>query len=125
LNLWTLCAQVFRIETLNPKIFMKPTPHLSSNPRHSRDDSRALGDHRSFPLTDCSFQSSVETIARPTATSDQGVSELRTFRKISSDFFGAEAGRDYIAEAIFFVCIAVIAAWPVTVMVGQLMTMMI
>jgi hypothetical protein len=104
---------------------MKPTPHLNSNPHHSRDDSRALGNHRSFPLTDYSFQSSVQTIARSTATSEKGVSELHTFRKVSSDFFGAEAGRDYVAEAIFFACIAVIAAWPVTVMLGQLITMMI
>jgi hypothetical protein len=104
---------------------MKPTPHVISGQRHSRDDSHALRDHGSFPVTDYSFQSTVETVARPSAISEKGVSELRTFRKISNEFLGAEAGRDYIAEVILFVCISCLAAWPIVIAIHQLTRWMI
>ena len=34
------------------------------------------------------------------------------FHKLSSEFFGAETSRDYVAELLFFILIAGIAAWP-------------
>jgi len=92
---------------------MKPTPTLDSNPRHSRDC-------RSFPLTDYSYQSNVETAAQLSVISQKGISELRTFRKVSRDFLGAEAGRDYIAEVILFACISCVAAWPIAIAIHQL-----
>jgi hypothetical protein len=104
---------------------MKPTPQFNSAQRHSLDGSRALRDRRSFPLTDHSFQSTAETVARASAISEKGVSELRTFRKVSNEFFGAEAGRDYIAEAILFVCISCVAAWPIAIAIHQLTRWMI
>jgi hypothetical protein len=104
---------------------MKPIPHFNSAPRHSRDDSRALCDRRSFPLTDHSFQSTDETVARASAISEKGVSELRTFRKISNEFFGTEMNRDSVAEFVFFALITVIAAWPITLMIHQLIGIMI
>ena len=59
-------------------------------------------------------------MARTSAISEKGVSELRTFRKISRDFLGEEAGRDYIGEAILFACIACVAAWPIAIAIHQL-----
>lgn len=59
-------------------------------------------------------------MARTSAISEKGVSELRTFRKVSKEFFGVEAGRDYIAEAILFVCISCVAAWPIAIAIHQL-----
>jgi hypothetical protein len=97
---------------------MKPTPQLSSN-------QRALHDRRSFPITDYSFQSTAETVAQPSAISAKGVSELRTFRKVSNEFFGVEANRDYLAEAILFVCISCVAAWPIVIAIHQLTRWMI
>ena len=99
---------------------MKPIPYSNSNQRHSRDDNSALRDRRHFPVTDYSFQSTVESVAQPSVISEKGISELRTFRKVSSDFLSAEAGRDYIAEAIFFVCISGVAAWPIALAIHQL-----
>jgi len=99
---------------------MKPTPHFNSNQRHSRDDSSALRDRRRSPVTDYSFQSTVESVVQPSVISEKEISELRTFRKVSSDFLGAEAGRDYIAEAILFVCISCVAAWPIALAIHQL-----
>jgi hypothetical protein len=104
---------------------MKPTPTLDSSQRHWRDDRPALRDRGTFPLTDYSFQSNVETVARASTISENGVSELRTFRKISNEFLGEEAGRNYIAEAILFVCISCLAAWPIVIAIHQLTRWMI
>ena len=38
------------------------------------------------------------------------------FHKLSSNFFGTEASRDYIAELLFFLLITGLAAWPVVSM---------
>ena len=40
-------------------------------------------------------------------------------------FFGAEAGREYIKEAIVFMGIMVVAAWPLAVTLNMLGTMVI
>jgi hypothetical protein len=104
---------------------MKPTPHFNSSQRDSHNDNHASCDRRNFPLTDYSFQSNTETVARPSAISAKEVSELRTFRKISNEFLGAEAGRDYIAEVILFVCLSCVAAWPIAIAIHQLTHWMI
>jgi hypothetical protein len=45
------------------------------------------------------------------------------FRKLSSDFFGAEAGRNYIAELAVFSLIAGVSAWPIISMIVALYRM--
>jgi hypothetical protein len=104
---------------------MKPTTQISSNERDSHCDSDALRAHRSSPLTDYSYHSTAGAIDRSSAIAEKANAELRTFRKISRKFFGAEANREYIAEALFFALISCVAAWPVSVMIRQLITMMI
>src|SRR6202162_4343291 len=104
---------------------MKPTPQVSSSQRYPRGDSRASGDHRSCPLTDYSFQSTAEALSRSSAIAEKGIAELRTFRKISREYFGAEAGGEYLKEGIFFAWITCVAAWPITVMMYELTRMMI
>jgi len=104
---------------------MKPTPQVSSNQRHTRGDSSASPDHRSRPLTDYSFQLTAEALSRSSAIAEKGIAELRTFRKISREYFGAEAGGEYLKEGIFFAWITCVAAWPITVMMYELTRMMI
>ncbi len=41
------------------------------------------------------------------------VTKSPAFHKLSSEFFGAETSRDYVAELLFFILITGIAAWPV------------
>ena len=41
------------------------------------------------------------------------VTRSPAFHKLSSEFFGAEASRDYVAELLFFILITGLAAWPV------------
>ena len=103
---------------------MKPAPQVSSNQRHPRGDSSAAREHRSCPLTDYSFQSTGEALSR-SASAEKEIAELRTFRKVSREYFGAEAGGEYLREGIFFASIACVAAWPITVMMYELMRTMI
>jgi hypothetical protein len=51
--------------------------------------------------------------------------ELTTFRALGRQVFGAQAGREYLAEAIVFVWMMAVAAWPLSVVLNQLGTMMI
>jgi len=80
---------------------MKPTPQISQN-RHARQSS---------PLTDCNFQT--------TGDPESGCSNIfpaknsPAFHKLSSEFFGAESYRDYVAEFSAFTVLGLITAWPI------------
>jgi hypothetical protein len=84
---------------------------LNHKQRGSPCDNRAGHSRQSFPLTDYNY--------RPTAKNQMSSSvgrpatKLPAFHKLSSEFFGAESSRDYIAELFFFILITGIAAWPV------------
>lgn len=93
---------------------MKPILQINHKQRDSRRDNRARRSHQSFPLTDYNYhptaESQVNSSARWRATKSPA------FHKLSSEFFGTEASRDYIAELLFFVLITGIAAWPIVSM---------
>jgi hypothetical protein len=80
---------------------MKPTPQIS----HSQHASR------SFPLTDYSFQTTVDAKSGSSAVLPETKSPA--FHKLSSEFLGAETSRDYIVELSAFAVISVVSAWPV------------
>jgi hypothetical protein len=96
---------------------MKPTPQISSNQRNSR---RIGAGHRSFPLTDYGFHSTVEGHGHSTAINEK---QLRTFRKASSEFFGGETSRNYMTEALLFLLITGVSAWSVVSMIAALARM--
>lgn len=104
---------------------MTTTPQISSIPRSSKGETYTFRDQQPAPLTDYSYHPTAKTAGHGSVTAEKRLSESRTFRQISTKFFGTEAGLDYVTEAMFFASISCVAAWPVTVMVGQLMTMMI
>jgi hypothetical protein len=80
---------------------MKPTIQISPN-RHAS---------RSFPLTDYPFQATADAKSSSSAVFSEGKSPA--FYKLSSEFFGAEARRDYIAELLLFILITGILAWSI------------
>jgi len=93
---------------------MKPTLEINHKQRGSRRDNRPRRSHQSFPLTDYNYRPTADAEAispagRPTIKSP-------AFHKISSEFFGAETSRDYVAELLFFILITCLAAWPITSM---------
>ena len=104
---------------------MKPTPQISSNQPSKRRGETARRDHRGFPLTDYDFQATSGAVGTSIDIATKGMAESRTFRKVSRDFFAAEATREYVVEAMFFAGIYAFAAWPIAVMIYQLTTMMI
>ena len=101
---------------------MKPIPYINVN---QRDSHRARHDHESGPLTDCFYQSSTNpgSGASPISGDAFRTSRLRMFRKLSSDFFGAEAGRNYVAELAAFSLITGISVWPIISMIVALYRM--
>jgi hypothetical protein len=80
---------------------MKPTPQISS----SQDTPP------SFPLTDYSFQAIAE--APKSAAATLPATKRLAFYKLSSEFFGQEMHRDYLAEFFCFTLIVGISAWPI------------
>jgi len=92
---------------------MKPTTQISPSQHSSR----------SYPLTDYSFQATED--AKSSSSAILPATKPPAFYKLSSEFFGAETSRDYIAELLFFVLIAGIAAWPVMSMLACLAWMKI
>jgi hypothetical protein len=80
---------------------MKPTPQISHS-QHAK---------RSFPLTDYSFQPTVD--AKSSSSAVRPATKSPAFHKLSSEFFGAEASRDYIAEFVIFILITGFSAWPI------------
>jgi len=80
---------------------MKPTPQISPKQHASRN----------FPLTDYSFQATVD--AKSGSSPVVPAKKTPAFHKLSSEFFGAETSRDYFAELLFFILITGIAAWPI------------
>jgi hypothetical protein len=91
---------------------MKPTPQIPQ---------------RSFPLTDCSYQMPDAVIEAPTTVVGKTIRQpqLRSFWKISAGYSRAEAGLDFAIEAILFASISAVAAWPITVLLHQLLRWMI
>ena len=93
---------------------MKPILQTNHKQRGSRLDKGELRRHQSFPSTDYNYRPTAEAEANSTA--GRSAIKLPSFHKLSSDFFGAETSRDYVAELSFFVLITCLAAWPVTSM---------
>ena len=82
---------------------MKPTSQISFNQPKRRN----------FPLTDYQFQSTGDVRAGAPAIREKSISELRTFRKVSSEFFATETNRDFVTEFLLFALITGISAWPI------------
>jgi hypothetical protein len=97
---------------------MKPTPQINQ---------RSPRKQRSFPLTDHSYQMTDAVIESPATVVERKIRkpQLRSFWKISASYFGAEASLAYAAEAILFASISVVAAWPIAVLLNQLLRWMI
>lgn len=96
---------------------------LSPTPNRSRETERAP--RATVPVTDYSYQSAAPATAANAVQPQKHRVELTNFRALSRNFFGAEAHREYIREAIVFAWIMVVAAWPLGITLNMLGTMMI
>jgi hypothetical protein len=92
---------------------MKPILQINHRQRGSPRDNRTRGGRRLL-LTDYNYRPTPES--QMNSSAGRPVIKLPAFHKLSSEFFGAEASRNYVAELLFFVLITGIAAWPVVSM---------
>src|SRR5205809_7084810 len=90
---------------------MKPIPQVNHNQRGSRRDNGTKRSNQRLLLTDYNYRPTPETQVGSSAS--QPATKLPAFHKLSTEFFGAETSRDYIAELSFFILITGIAAWPI------------
>src|SRR5437773_10978473 len=90
---------------------MKPILQINHKQRGSRRDNRERRSRQSCPLTDYNYHPTAET--QVCSSAGRPVGRSPAFHKLSSEFFGAEASRDYVAELLFFIVITGIAVWPV------------
>jgi len=107
---------------------MNTTPQIESKPL---PDSKRINGTVAHPtaVTDFSYQQprgeTIHVVAPAAAPVVHKFPELTTFRALSRQVFGIEAGREYLMEAIVFGWIMLVAAWPLSVTLDQLGTMMI
>jgi hypothetical protein len=78
---------------------MKPTPQMSSN--------RQTG----FPSMDYNFQAKGDP--KSSCSNVYPAEKSPPFHKLSSEFFGAEAYRDYVTNFLVFTVLGLITAWPI------------
>ena len=90
---------------------MKPILQINHKQRGSRRDDGTRRSNRRLLLTDYNYRPIAETQLSSSAA--QRATKAPAFHKLSSEFFGAEASRDYVAELLFFILITCLAAWPI------------
>ena len=100
---------------------MKPILQTNHKQRGSPRDNRVGRSHQSFPLTDYNYRPTAET--QVNSSSGWPATKSPAFYKLSSEFLGTERSRDYVAELLFFILIAVIAAWPIMSMLMAVVRM--
>jgi hypothetical protein len=105
---------------------MNTTPQLDSNLLVDTDPiQRSTADRPA--VTNLQYQQS-QAVTEPTnlaVSTKKTLPQLTTFRALGRQVFGPAAGREYLSEAILFVWMMVVAAWPLGVTLNQLGTMYI
>lgn len=99
---------------------MNTTPQLDSNLALDTDPIQPVVVSRTA-VSDFDYIDS----KRSNRPSKKVVAQLATFRALSRQVFGPKAGYEYLAEAILFGWMMVVAAWPLSVTLNQLGTMYI
>src|SRR5438552_8677034 len=90
---------------------MKSILQINHKQRGSRRDNCARRGNRRLLLTDYNYRPTGE--AEMNSSPGRTVIKLPAFHRLSSEFFGAETSRDYVAELLFFILITCLAAWPI------------
>lgn len=104
---------------------MNTTPQLDPNVRFDTDPlHQKVAGRTAVPSFPRQQRQDLITTTETTATKN-ALPQLTTFRALSRQVFGAAAGREYVFEAVLFVWMMIVAAWPLGVTLNQLGTMYI
>jgi hypothetical protein len=90
---------------------MKPILQINHKQRGSRRDNGTRPSNRRLLLTDYNYHPTAES--QLSSSAGRPATKSPAFHRLSSEFFGAETSRDYIAELSLFILITGIAAWPI------------
>ena len=104
---------------------MNTTPQLDPNVRFDTDQIQQKVAGRKAVTNFPRLQPQDLTGTTGTTASNNARPQLTTFRALSRQVFGAAAGREYVFEAVLFVWMMIVAAWPLGVTLNQLGTMYI
>jgi len=80
---------------------MKLTPQISPKERGAPG----------FPLTDYNFQAAGDP--KSSCSNVYPAKNSPPFHRLSSEFFGAEAYRDYVTNFLVFTVLGLVTAWPI------------
>ena len=96
-------------------------PKIAADPKSGRHNLV-----QSSAVIDLDLPSAPKANSQPfPAVSAKTLPDLTTFRALTKHVFGAEAGREHIKEAVVFAFMMAIAAWPLSITLNMLGTMMI
>jgi hypothetical protein len=115
-------ANQFRSARTLPKIYMKPLSQISRQFGSHRGEELPVGSRLEHPAIDCQYQATGGDFRVATdrlkPSSTPAVSP--SLRRLSSRFLSEEMKRDYLAEALCFVILISVSAWPIVSMVRAL-----
>jgi hypothetical protein len=100
---------------------MKPLSQISRQFGSHRGEELPVGSRLKHPAIDCQYQATGGDFRVATDRPKQSTPALSpSFRQLSSEFLAGEMKRDYLAEALCFVILISVSAWPIVSMVRAL-----
>ena len=89
---------------------MKPISQISSQQRSRRGADLPAKTRLRLPAIDCHYQAIGDFRA---ASRTEATASSASLRHLSSGFFATESKRDYLMEALCFVIMTGVSAWPI------------
>ena len=92
---------------------MKPQSHITTKRSSHRGEEAPLGLSSIHPVVDYHFHAPAGNLRTANDRLQLAPPAFApSFRKLSSDYLATEMKRDYVAEALFFIVMVGISAWP-------------
>jgi hypothetical protein len=100
---------------------MKPQSQISRQFGSHRGEELPAGLRLKHPAIDCQYQTTGGDFRVATDRNKQSTpAVVPPLRKLSSEFLAGEMKRDYLTEALCFVIMISVSAWPIVSMVRAL-----
>jgi hypothetical protein len=100
---------------------MKPLSQISHARKSHRGEEMPVGSHPKHPATVCHYQTTGGDFRVGNDRLKQSTPAASpSFRLLSKEFLAGEMKRDYLTEALCFVIMISVSAWPIVSMVRAL-----
>lgn len=107
--------------------FMKPNAQTSRQRDHHNEERFSFWAGSNHPLIDYQYRTTLSERSLGGATSDRKQARpvfAPGFRALSNKFFRTEARQNFVLEALLFVLIVAVSAWPIASMIKALVEML-